>query len=127
MPTPIANISITVAGLAVLTLLEFGGDWFFTKDLKWFGVGVLCYTLIGVAWGLLVIHRKELQINLAVLNAAWQILSVVAIAVLSSVVLGEPINLWVGIGLGVCCAGILIAGVGESMNQDSPTLQTTTS
>lgn len=111
------NLEITalvIGSIVFLTLLEFTGDWFFTKDLKYFGVGCICYLAIGILWGILLVYREKLKINIAVLNAAWQIGSIIAISILSRYILKEALNTITSIGLLVCCIGIAVVGIGSS-------------
>lgn len=112
------SILLIIGMLLILTLFEFGGDWFFTNNIKYFWIGVLCYTFIGIVWGFLVVYRKQLNSSLAIINAGWQILSIIAITILSRFVLNEPINIVTAIGLGICCLGIgLVVYGGQMENQ----------
>ena len=81
---------VWVIGLVilVLTALEFAGDYALTLQ-KSFGFGVLLYALIGGVWGWFIQNRQQFDANLARVNAAWQVGSIIVISLLSRYVLQE--------------------------------------
>lgn len=112
------SVSMIIAILVVIVIsaIEFSADYLITKN-KTFTykliLGVLLYLLIGICWGALLFFRDKFNYNLSVINAVWQILSIVLIYVLSRYILKEKTNKIVITGLLICGAGITICGIGN--------------
>ena len=111
-------VSITIAIVVVLIIsgLEFTADYLITKNNNityTLVFGIFLYLVIGIIWGLLIFYRNNFQYNLSVINALWQVLSILLIFILSKYILKEKTNNVIIIGLVISVIGIIISGIGN--------------
>ena len=111
-------VSIIIAIVVVLIIsgFEFTADYLITKNNNityTFFLGIFLYLVIGIIWGLLIFYRNQFQYNLSVVNALWQVLSILLIFILSKYILKEKTNNVIIIGLVISVIGIIISGIGN--------------
>ena len=110
------SIIIAIVVVLIISGLEFTADYLITKNeniTNTLFLGIFLYLVIGIIWGLLIFYRNKFQYNLSVVNALWQVLSILLIFILSKYILKEKTNNVIIIGLIISILGIIISGIGN--------------
>ena len=118
--SPVVTGIIITGGLLLLTSFEFIGDLLYTRDTSFHGAfwpGLVFYILIGIIWGAMLIYRETLQINIAAINAIWQVLSLIVITILSYLILKERTHTVAYVGMGISGLGLILVVIGEFLKE----------
>ena len=112
----VLSMIIAIFVVLIISGLEFSADYLITKKDTFnyrLLLGIFLYLVIGVIWGVLIFYRKQFKFNLSVINALWQVGSILLIFILSRYILKEKTNNVVIAGLLVSIVGIIVCGIGN--------------
>jgi len=105
-------VIVVIAEIIAIYLLT---EWSKNEKLYYIILGVLFYILVAVFFALLM---KDVSGNkLAIINAIWQVVGLIAITLVGIILFKEKLHYlqWVGIGLTV--VALVLLAVGETMNK----------